>query len=154
MELIRLPERQFRVVEGRTPEVRTYVISVSLALVPHTDAPALGYDSSYLSSSLIGLTVTHEHPLHDSHGDASFDVNELFPCPVQINVCPQSLPTPALQIPVDSDTQERSAIAPAVGISPHSLDAENAYPDRKEDLPPFIMGKQLRPPAPMHKCHC
>ena len=112
------------------------------ARAPHgRAAPGLG--SSGLSASFIYLPVTHEHPLDDSHGDATFDVNAHLSYPVQIEARPQPRPT-ASQMAVISDKQERAAIAPTAGIPPHYLDTENPYPDREESPLQFIMDKQLR----------
>ena len=71
-------------------------------------------------------------------------------------MCPQPRSTPTSQTAVVRVTQGRTAIVPAAVISPHSLDADdNAFPDGKEYLPPFIMGKQLRDPTmdAYYQCH-
>ena len=104
--------------------------------------PEFGF--SGLSASLIDLPVTHEYP------------------PITAKLMPALTPThpfrarsrlmcaPSLDLPQLCRRQSfvirksRTAIVPAAIIPPYFLDAENAFPEGKEDPPLFIMGKQLR----------
>ena len=106
---------------------------------PHGHATP-GTDASGFSASLVSLPAIHEPSLDDSNGDADSKVDAHPPCPIQIGVFPQSrqtpdLGTPASQLTAVGHTQDYAATGTAAVISPHFLDAENAFLNRKQDLP-------------------
>ena len=99
--------------------------------------------SSGFSAGLVSLPVIRELPLDDSSGDADPKVDAHPPYPIQIGLCPQSrqtpdLGTPASQLTAVGHTQDRAATGPAAVIPHHFLDAENAFLNREEDLPPRL----------------
>ena len=77
---------------------------------------------SGISASLLDPSDGHEHPTTP-------------PCPAQTGVCPQSRPTFTPQTAVVRVTQSSTAAIPVAVIPPHSLDAENAFSEGKEDQP-------------------
>ena len=126
---------------------------------PHGHA-APGTGSSGYSAILVSLHAIHEPSLDDSIGDADSKVDAHPPCPIQIDVCPQSrqtsdLGTSASQLTAVGHTQDCTATGTAAVIQPHFLDVENAFINRKED-PPIHHG--LAAQSPQHKCkyqcHC
>ena len=124
------------------------------ARLPHGHA-APGTDSSGFSASLVSLPAIHEPSLDDSNGDADSKVDAHLLCPIQIGVCPQSrqtpdLGTPASQLTAVGHTQDCAATGTAALISPHFLDAENAFLNRKEDPPHPSWASCSESPAQMH----
>ena len=107
--------------------------SLSPSSSPLERKRCLEFGFSGLSASLIDLPVTHKAPPCHGHNDADFDVNAPLPCSVQIGVCPQSRPTPASQTAVVRDTQKAYRDCPLCGHSTPFSDAENTFPEGKED---------------------
>ena len=127
-------------MERQVCEARTYGCSVSLTLVPRHGHAAPGTGSSGFSAGLVSLPAIHELSLDDSNGDADSKLDARFPCPIQIDVCPQSRQTPDLgtphsQLTAVGHTQDCAATGTAAVIPTHFLDAENAVLNRKEDPP-------------------
>ena len=124
---------------------------------PHGHAiPGTG--SSGFSASFVSLPAIHEPSLDDSNGDADSKVDAHPPCPVQIGVCPQSrqtpdLGTPAPQLTAVGHTQDCAATETAAVISPHFLDAENAFLNRKEDPPHSSWASCSEPLAHKHNAN-
>ena len=77
---------------------------------------------SGISASLLDSSDGHEHPTPPS-------------CLAQPGVCPQPRPTFIPQTTVVRVTQGRTVTVPVAVITPHSLDAENAFFEGKEDSP-------------------
>ena len=130
------------------------VLCPSRALPPHGHA-APGTGSSGFSADLVSLPAIHEPSLDYSNGDADSKVDAHPPCPIQIGVCRQSrqtpdLGSPALQLIAIGHTQDCAATETAAVIPPHSLDAENAFLNRKEDPPHSSSASCSEPPAQMH----
>ena len=116
-------------------------------------APSTG--SSGFSASLVSLPALHEPSLDDSNGDADSKVDAHPPCPIEIDVCPQSrqtpnLGTPASQLTAVGHTQDCAATGTAAVMPPHFLDAENAFLNRKEDPPHSSWASFSEPSAQMH----
>ena len=65
-------------------------------------------------------------------------------------MCPQSRPTSTPQTAVVRVTQSCTAIAPEAVIPPHSLDAENAFSEGKEDPLHSSWTRSLETPAQVH----
>ena len=121
---------------------------------PHGHA-ATGMGSSGFSAGLVSLPAIRELSLDDSNVDADSKVDAHPPCPIQIGVCPQSrqtpdLGTPASQLTAVGHTQDCAATGTAAVITPHFLDAENAFVKREEDPPHSSWASCSEPPAPMH----
>ena len=77
---------------------------------------------SGIGASLLDSSDGHEHSTPP-------------PCPAQTGVCPQSRPTFTPQTTVVRATQSSTATVPIAVIPPHSLHAENAFSEGKEDPP-------------------
>ena len=121
---------------------------------PHGHA-ATGTGSSGFSTGLVSLPAIHKLPFDDSSGNTDSKVDANPPCPIEIDVCPQSrqtpdLGTPASQLPAVGHTQDYAATGTAAVIPPHFLDAENAFLNREEDPPRSSRASCSEPPAPMH----
>ena len=67
------------------------------------------------------------------------------PCPAQTGVCPRPTFTP--QTTVVRVAQGRTATVPVAVIPPHSLDAENAFSEGKEDPPHSSWARSPETPA-------
>ena len=83
---------------------------------------------SAISASLLDFADGHEH-------------STTPPGPAQTGVCPQSRPTFTPQTAAVRVTQSSTAVAPVAVIPPHSLDAENAFSEGKEDHPHSSWGR-------------
>ena len=113
---------------------------------PHGHA-APGLGSSGFSADLVSLPAIHELSLDDSNGDADSKVGAHPPCPIQTNTGPWD---PASQMTAVGHTQDCAATGTAAVISPHFLDAENAFLNREEDPPHSSWTSCSEPPAPMY----
>ena len=110
--------------------------------------PEFGF--SGLSASLIDLPVTHNPPPRHSHNDADFSVNAPLPCSVRW-VCAPSLDPPQLRRRRSFVIRKsRTAIVPDAVIPPHFLDAENAFPEGKEDPPHSLWANSSETSVWMH----
>ena len=146
-ELIHQARRQFR--GGRTHRGRNIRDLWSPhAHLPHGSAN-LSQGPSGISAGLLDSPDDHGHPALD-HDDPDQGKNTPPPCPVQIGVCPQSRPTSTPQTAVASVTQSCTAIASVAVIPPHSLDAENAFSEGKEDPLHSSWTRSSETPAQVH----
>ena len=141
----------------RCGETRTRGTDIRVLCPPHVRPPhghaAPGMSSSGFSAGLVSLPATHELPLDDSNGDADSDAHP--PCPLQIDVCPQSrqttdLGTPTSQLTAVGHTQDCAATRTAAVIPHYFLDAENAFLNREEDPAHSLWASCSEPPAPRH----
>ena len=112
--------------------------SLSPSSSPLARKHCLEFGFSGISSSSIDLPVPHKDPRCHGHNDADFDVNAPLPCPVQIDVCPQSRPTPALQTAVVRETQKPYRDCPAAVISPNILDAPHSSRASSSETPVWM----------------
>ena len=119
------------------------------ALLPHGSAN-LSPGPSAFSVSPLDSANDHGHPVLD-HDDRGHGTNTPPPCPVQIGVCPQSRTTPTPQTAAVRVTQSCTATATVAVIPPHSLDAENAFSEEKED--PLHSSWTRNPETPAHGHH-
>ena len=93
--------------------------------------PEFGF--SGLSTSLIDLPVTHEDPHCHGYNDADFGVNAPLPCPVRLMCAPSLDPPQLCRRQSFVIRKSRTAIVPAAVILSHFFDADNAFPEEKED---------------------
>ena len=133
---------------GKTHRGRNIrVLCSPRALLPHGSAN-LSPGPSGISVSPLDSANDHGHSVLD-HDDRGHGTNTPPPCPVQIGVCPQSRTTPTPQTAaVVRVRQSCTDTAPVVVIPPHSLDAENAFSEGKED--PLHSSWARSPETPAH----
>ena len=120
-------------------------LDIRVLCPPHAN-PSLGNARhsqvhSGISASLLDSSDGHEHSTPP-------------PCPAQTGVCPQPRPTFTPQTTVVRVTQSSTVTVSVAVIPPHSLDAENAFSEGKEDPPLFIMSKEPRDPSTSAKQKC
>ena len=91
---------------------------------------------SGLSTSLIDLPVTHEDPPVMARMMPTLTSTHLFRARSRLVSGPSLDPSQLCRRQSFVIRRSRTAIFPAAVISPHFLDAENTFPERKQDPPP------------------
>ena len=138
---------------GRPTEARTLGVFVHLTPILHTEALTLFRIPSGIGASLLEPPDAHEHPVPIDRNSAGREPNTPLPCPVQTGVCPESRSNYTSQTAIIRVTQGYKANNPAAAIPLQSLDAENAFPEGKEDPPHSSWATSSKTPAWMHNAN-